>query len=512
MARGFSPAVGGVSWCPIRAPSQRWFLCAFPASPASRHWSSWSRCWRRRRRPAVPPSGRNPERAIWTRARRAATWVRSVAVTTPKGRDWPPDPRPRRAAANPSLYAGTPGVVLFFLELARATGDRSYLDDAARGALTVMASATSAAPYMTTAPARGAGLWEGLAGSAFVLQETGKATGDRRFTDAAMRVTDTIVRQAKTAGAGVEWSDTTDIISGSAGTGLYLLYAAREFNQPALTQLAGRAGLRLIELARKEGTGLKWAMDPKFPRLMPNFSHGTAGIAYFLAALYEETRDRRFLDAAVAGARYLQSVAKTEGDVCLVFHNEPDGKDLYYLGWCHGPVGTARLFFRLYQVTEDREWLTWVQKSAQALRASGIPEARTPGFWNNVGQCCGSAGVADFFLALWRETGDARDLAFARRMIDDMLGARDAGGRRVEVDPGGAPLAAEPAHRADRLHAGRGRHRLGARALRHGARQAPGGHPLPRLAVLTGDCPSAHRTSDQRGEAANAAWIRPTCE
>ncbi len=354
-------------------------------------------------------------------ARRAATWLRSVAVTTASGRDWPPDPAAKPPAANPSLYAGTPGVVLFFLELARATGDRSYLDDAARGALTMMPAATSALPYPTPAPARGVGLWEGLAGSAFVLQETGKATGDRRFTDAALRATDLIVRQAKTVGAGVEWGDTTDIISGSAGTGLYLLYAAREFNQPALTQLAGRAGLRLIELARKEGPGLKWAMDPKFPRLMPNFSHGTAGIAYFLAALYEETRDRRFLDAAVAGARYLQSVARTEGDVCLVFHDEPDGKDLYYLGWCHGPVGTARLFFELYRVTSDRQWLAWVQKSAQALRASGIPEARTPGFWNNVGQCCGSAGVADFFLALWRETGDARDLAFARRMIDDML-------------------------------------------------------------------------------------------
>ncbi len=367
-----------------------------------------------------PAAGQDSGARYLDGARRAAAWIRSVAVTTPNGRDWPPDPL-KPATLNPSLYAGTPGVVLFFLELARATGDRSYLDDAARGALTLMALATSAAPYMTTAPARGAGLWEGLAGSAFVLLETGRATGDRRFTDAAMRLTDTIVRQAKTAGAGVEWSDTTDVISGSAGTGLYLLYAAREFNQPALTHLAGRAGLRLIELARKEGSGLKWAMDSKFPRLMPNFSHGTAGIAYFLSALYGETRDRRFLDAAVAGARYLQSVAKTEGDVCLIFHDEPDGKDLYYLGWCHGPVGTARLFFRLYQVTDDRQWLTWVQKSAQALRASGIPEARTPGFWNNVGQCCGSAGVADFFLALWRETGDRRDLEFARRMIDDML-------------------------------------------------------------------------------------------
>jgi lantibiotic modifying enzyme len=358
-----------------------------------------------------PAAGQESGARYLDAAQRAAAWVRSAAVTTATGRDWPPNPL-EPSAMEPSFYAGTPGVVLFFLELARAAGDRSYLDDAARGAETVLASATAE---------RGCGLWEGLAGSAFVLQETAKATGDRRFADGARRVTEMIVRRAKPAGAGVEWGDTTDIISGDAGTGLFLLYAAREFKQPALAELAARAGSRLIELARKEGTGLKWAMDPTFPRLMPNFSHGTAGIAYFLAALYGETHDRRFLDAALAGARYLQAIAKTEGEVCLVFHNEPDGKDLYYLGWCHGPVGTARLFFRLYQVTKDREWLTWVQKSAQAIRASGIPETRPPGFWNNVSQCCGSAGVADFFLALWRETGDRLDLDFARRMIDDML-------------------------------------------------------------------------------------------
>jgi lantibiotic modifying enzyme len=154
---------------------------------------------------------------------------------------------------------------------------------------------------------------------------------------------------------------------------------------------------------------------------MPNFSHGTAGIAYFLASLYGETRQQRFLDAAVAGARYLQSVATTEGDTCLVFHNEPDGKDLYYLGWCHGPVGTSRLFYQLNRVTGDRSWLDWTMKGARALRASGIPEKRTPGFWNNVGQCCGSAGVSDFFLALYGLTKDPGDLAFARRLVDDVL-------------------------------------------------------------------------------------------
>jgi lantibiotic modifying enzyme len=162
-------------------------------------------------------------------------------------------------------------------------------------------------------------------------------------------------------------------------------------------------------------------MDPDFPRLMPNFSHGTAGIAYFLAELYKETKKREFLDAALSGARYLLSIANTEGDSCLVFHDEPDNKGLYYLGWCHGPVGTARLFFLLAGVTGDRSWLDWVRRSANGLLRSGIPEQETPGFWNNAGICCGLAGVGEFFLDLYREWGDVSYLDFSKRVASRLL-------------------------------------------------------------------------------------------
>jgi lantibiotic modifying enzyme len=177
----------------------------------------------------------------------------------------------------------------------------------------------------------------------------------------------------------------------------------------------------MIELGQLAGGGLKWAMSPTFERYMPNFSHGTAGSSYFLATLYQETKKKEFLDAALAGAQYLKSVAKTDGDVCLVFHHEPDGKDLYYLGWCHGPVGTARLFYRLYQVTGDGSWMDWVKRSARAVIASGIPEKQTPGFWNNVSQCCGSAGVAEFFLNLYRLTKDRQYMDFSRRVTANLL-------------------------------------------------------------------------------------------
>ena len=120
---------------------------------------------------------------------------------------------------------------------------------------------------------------------------------------------------------------------------------------------AARAGLHLIELGIPENGGLKWRMDPEFQRLMPNFSHGTSGVAYFLATLHQETGRKEFLDAAHAGVRYLQSIAATTGDTCLIFHDEPDNKSLYYLGWCHGPVGTSRLWVRLDQIEPKAGWL-----------------------------------------------------------------------------------------------------------------------------------------------------------
>jgi lantibiotic modifying enzyme len=352
----------------------------------------------------------------------AARWIEASSIRLPTGTVWPADPRdPKSVQTN--LYSGTPGVVLFFLELYRSTGERPYL-----------ASARSGADHLASVlpDEKGAGLYEGLAGLGFTLTETFKITRDGKYRQAALRAVQIIGERARKRGQGVEWSDTTDIISGSAGTGLFLLYAAKELNNPAARELAVLAGHRLIELGRPENDGLKWAMDPEFPRLMPNFAHGTAGVAYFLATLYRETKDPVFLKAASSGARYLQAIAETSGDTCLIFHDEPDNKSLYYLGWCHGPTGTARLFYRLFQATGDKNWLEWTRKSARGLLQSGIPEKETPGFWNNAGQCCGSAGVAEFFLDLYRATHEEPYLAFARRVNADLLAraTRDAQGMR----------------------------------------------------------------------------------
>jgi len=287
-----------------------------------------------------------------------ARWIRASAAQADQGTVWPSDPRDAKSV-NDTLYAGTPGVILFFLEASRSTGDQSFLKNACAGADHLLA---------TFANEKEPGLHVGIAGIGFALTETFKATGESKYRQGALRCAQLLGERTKKAGKGIEWNETTDIIAGGAGIGLFLLYAARELKEPAFRELAIQDAHRLIELGLPEQNGMKWRMSPSFARLMPNFSHGTAGIAYFLATLYQETRKREFLDAALSGANYLRAVAKTDNDVCLIFHNEPEGKDLYYLGWCHGPVGTARLFYRLYQVTGDRTWMEWVKKSRCGLK------------------------------------------------------------------------------------------------------------------------------------------------
>ena len=354
----------------------------------------------------------------------AAKWIRGSAVASGPDLVWPNDPRDPKTV-NTTLYAGTPGVILFFLELHHATGKKEYLEEARRGADHLLTSVPSSPP---------AGLYSGVSGIGYTLGEVYRATRDEKYARGVRAVIARLQEAATPAGNGVEWSRVTDIIGGTAGNGLFLIHAAEHLNAPEALQLARRAGLRLLELGVPEQGGTKWAMSPEFPRMMPNFSHGTAGIAYFLAELYRTTKDRAFLRGALAGARYLKAVARTEGDVCLIFHHEPeaDGKNLYYLGWCHGPAGTARFWYELYKVTGDREWLEWTERSARGIMTSGIPEKQTPGFWNNVSQCCGSAGVARFFLAMHQITNKPEYLRFARKVTADMVSraTRDEAGTR----------------------------------------------------------------------------------
>jgi lantibiotic modifying enzyme len=386
-----------------------------------------------------------PGSSFLAAAQAAAHWIRSTARATEHGLIWLPDPdqpvRTSTVTAPSTIYSGNAGIVLFFLELAQATGDNSCLADAQRGADHIAATWREVLAFEAPIALENVNLTFnlGLSGPAFVLANLWQTTQIARYREAALAITQHIVEAARPTGDGIAWVGAASAGLGDGAIILYLLWAAREFDDPSLRELAVRAAAPILSAAECDPRGgLKWVGFPLerlgFPAgtYMPNFEFGTAGVAFVLARLYEETNDRHFLAAARAGAAHIQALATVDGDTALLFYREPDLTDLYYLGYCHGPVGTARAFYQLYRVTQEPIYLEWTERFARGILASGVPERQTPGLWNVVCQCCGTSGISDFFVSLWRATMRPEYLAYARRVGAQTLG------RATAVDGAGA--------------------------------------------------------------------------
>ena len=162
---------------------------------------------------------------------------------------------------------------------------------------------------------------------------------------------------------------------------------------------------------------------------MPNWSHGLAGIAAALAVAGAELGRPDLVEAARSGAEHLVTLGDTSDGGFVVPHvipSQPDMDEVTFT-WCHGPTGTSLLFTALEHAGVDavagETPAQWQRRCLHSIRTSGIPERLRPGFWDNDGRCCGTAGVGDVFLDAWQRRGEDDDLAFAQ-VLGDALVAR----------------------------------------------------------------------------------------
>jgi hypothetical protein len=351
-----------------------------------------------------------------------------------RGVYWFPQPNHAEKAETESapitINSASAATVLFLIQLANATGEERYLKTASLGANYLVSTweelVDRPVKSLFSDRSPNLSLYGGLAGVAFVLNETGKATGNETYCEAARTATDCIVRAAKAAGSGLAWSDAPGI-AGDGGIVLYLLYAAREFESTLYRITAERAGDHILELATNERHGgFSWRGFPAFPGLskdayLPAFEDGTAGIVYVFARLYSETNKARFVFAANQGATHLQNVATVGSKAELISHPLSDLPELHYAGFCHGPAGTARAFFELYKITREPEYHIWAERLAQKVLHSDIRGELTPGYWTVVCQCCGSAAVVDLLVEMWAFTERSDYLISAKRAARKLM-------------------------------------------------------------------------------------------
>jgi lantibiotic modifying enzyme len=345
------------------------------------------------------------------KALQAERWLHTLQRQDSNGIYWPNIKD--SASSTTELYSGNAGVLLFYMELYHATANKRYLPTIHQGLRHLLAT-------LPTKPTAGnTGLYTGSAGIAYLLHQAAQATGQKNYAARANGLLQQLRGFLDTTHAKLA----NDIVYGYAGIGLVYLYAARHGLGSGHLATAKAIGDSLLGHALPVGGGLRWPMfaqDTVRRFFMPNFSHGTAGTAYFLACLYQRTGEAKYLTAALKAAHYLRGIAAPTG---FVHHAEPNPAAMgrYYLSWCHGPPGTARLYQKLYQITGSLSWQQAVLQLADTLARCGIPEKQTPGFWNNVGYCCGSAGIAEFYGQLYQRYQNKAHWAFARHMANDLL-------------------------------------------------------------------------------------------
>jgi hypothetical protein len=222
-----------------------------------------------------------------------------------------------------------------------------------------------------------------------------------------------------------------DVVLGTAGVLLGALWARRADTADA-TELAEHAAAVLLAEREDKPTGVDWPFIPLRFRTdddvrLPNFSHGLAGIATALALAGAELGRPDLTDTARRGAEHLVTLGDTGDGGFVVPRRIPKAVDAdeVTFTWCHGPAGTSLLFPALELAGVDtvagQAPAAWHRRCLHSIRASGIPARRHPGFWDNDGRCCGTAGVGAVFLDSWRRTGNDADREFARHLADTLV-------------------------------------------------------------------------------------------
>ncbi|MHB1595533.1 MAG: lanthionine synthetase LanC family protein [Streptosporangiaceae bacterium] len=347
------------------------------------------------------------------RSERAAVLARRTA-------DWLADDA-RSDPGDPSLYHGLAGVVLALHEAHRHFGDDRYGEAAARGADTLSARVDAIADCS---------LYFGLAGIAVAL----RALGRHPAADRALGL-------VRARFDGQRWNEMFELLMGNAGIGLGALHAGD-------LDLAVMAVEPYLTSADPTAHGVNWAVRPSPPR-SHHVAHGTLGIALALATVGHTAGRADMIELALAGAADVVGRNEAGPDGFLVRHSapphRPDLIEPYSYGWCNGPAGDAQVIRLLARVTGDQAWTDLGDRCWRTVRESGLPRRIRPGFWDNNGRCCGTAGV--LALACDRVTERGDDLGFANVLVDD-LAARaivdDAGARWSNYEHRVTPSDLEP--------------------------------------------------------------------
>ncbi|UCE17853.1 MAG: putative Ig domain-containing protein [Gemmatimonadota bacterium] len=362
----------------------------------------------------------------------AAEWLMNEARVDGNGYKWPDVADGGYHSTD--LYYGSPGIVKLFSRLYETTGKEQYRHYATGGAQWLIDEAVPEGggykwPMIQRLSSYGIGFYTGVTGTGDAFADLYEIFSDTRYLNHAMGAADWLLHVAVFEGPDIcKWPYTqnsgsyyTDIIGGVAGVGLFLLRMYELDGNQKYLEYARYGGNWLVSQAIPDGNGYKWKMSTGSHKIFTGFSHGAAGIGYFLAELFRVSGDDIYLEYAKGAAQWLMDVAIETEHECTWWSEESERSVFFSTGWCHGPAGTCLIFMKLYAITTEERYLAYAEKGANWSVNVAIPDGggyRWPytvasGF-SDVTFCHGVTGVGKFLLDFYTLTRNEHWLKYAK--------------------------------------------------------------------------------------------------
>ena len=386
-------------------------------------------------------------------------YLKTNEVVTPHGKYWKASPEPGNEYKGDlmitpkGLYAGSAGIGQFFLQLYDVTQDEVYLQEAKDAAEYILNTYEGKQFFDNVLNGNDGGIWPvkgwgtsvyaSPAGQAIFVEQLYEHTGDPRYREFLIRTADDSIAAGVDDGKTLHWSTEADLMA-DGSYAFFFLYVYRKTKDKkyldAAKKVVAFTDTRIVHA--KEGgiyyknvdlTLVGWKSKES---VFPNFSHGAAGSAFLNVLLYEETKEKAYLDKANEVVKFLSAIVEGDENGALIpyLYNPEKGRfhDFYYLSTCHGPVGTTLLFRKLFDVTQNKENLEWVDLLTKGILKTGAPLKHTPGYWNSYCLCCGAPGVLAHFVKTAEVLNDESYIEQAKLTADKLLGDswNDDKGRR----------------------------------------------------------------------------------
>lgn len=286
---------------------------------------------------------------------------------------------PRGTLFHPaSFYGGASGIATYMCEVAHVTGNPTYYHYARH----IMDWVLERYPFVPDETPLG--LYFGYAGVPWMLSRLAQGLEESSYLEQA----DTIAQQLALVSP-----SRLDLTHGAAGIGLMHLQLFRQTGKRVFLEHAQHLADTFLEQANFDAQeGVSWQEEQLS---MWGLAHGTAGIAYFLLALYSQTHDEALKKMVMrANTTLLQASVHTAHGQGLSWRKDTTDKAVPWTHWCHGASGVGTYLLAAAQVLQDAELEAVALKAAQAIRLStGMA---------SFCQCHGLSGDGEYLLQVSR--------------------------------------------------------------------------------------------------------------